>query len=138
MKNISKILSIVMLIAIAFTSCQKLAPETIYPTGFPPILKVSSTAITPAPSDSNKVVVQFTWSNPQYATNPATQKFILEIDSTGRNFAKEMTSTVSGSLGISFTGGQLNTLLANFGFAPGQTFTFDIRVTSSYGNNNEQ
>src|ERR1700690_3639559 len=48
-----------------------------------------------------------------------------------------MTSTVKGPLGISFTGGQLNTLLANFGFAPGQTFTFDLRVTSSYGNNNE-
>jgi len=27
---------------------------------------------------------------------------------------------------------------AGFGFAPGQTFSFDIRVTSSYGNNNEQ
>ena len=39
---------------------------------------------------------------------------------------------------LSFPGQQLNNILAAFGFAPGQTFSFDIRVTSSYGNNNDQ
>jgi hypothetical protein len=29
-------------------------------------------------------------------------------------------------------------MLADFGFTPGQSFSFDMRVTSSYGNNNEQ
>jgi hypothetical protein len=122
------------------TDCSKVGnlPNTHFANGNAPVLTSTSTNITPAPADSNKVVATFTWSNPHYATDSATQKFILEIDSTGRNFSKEMTSIVSGSLGISFTGAQLNTLLANFGFAPGQTFTFDIRVTSSYGNNNEQ
>src|SRR5436305_11768638 len=60
------------------------------------------------------------------------------MDSTGRNFAHEMTFEVDGPLSVSFTGSQLNTMLANFGFSPGTAFSVDIRVTSSYANNNEQ
>ncbi|MEO6547053.1 MAG: SusE domain-containing protein, partial [Ferruginibacter sp.] len=90
------------------------------------------------PADSNKVVASFSWTNPQYATDSSKQKFILEIDSAGRNFSRSIKRIVSGTLNISFTGVQLNDILAEFGFTPGQTFSFDIRVTSSYGNNNEQ
>ncbi len=138
MKNILKILSLVIVLTIAFVACQKITPQKFYPNGTAPVLSASSTNITPGPADSNNVVVTFSWTNPNYATDSATEKYILEIDSTGRNFSKEMKTVIIGKLSTSFTGGQLNTLLANFGFAPGQTFTFDLRVTSSYGNNNEQ
>jgi starch-binding outer membrane protein SusE/F len=137
MKHISKLLFAATLIT-AFAACKKIGPLPFYANGTAPVLTSSSTDITPAPSDSNKVVATFSWTNTKYATDSATQKFILEIDSTGRKFSKEVTRVVSGSLGISFTGQQLNDILASFGFAPGQTFTFDIRVTSSYANNNEQ
>jgi hypothetical protein len=109
-----------------------------YGNGTAPVLTSSATSITPAPGDSNKVVVSFAWSNPKYATDSTTQKFILEIDSTGRNFTKEITKIVTGTLGISFTGQQLNTILAAFGFTPAKSASFDVRLTSSYGNNNEQ
>ena len=137
MKYINKIFFAAILIT-AFAACKKVAPLPFYPNGSAPVLTSSSTNITPAPGDSNKVVVTFSWSNPKYATDSSTQKFILEIDSSGRNFSKEITNVVSGKPGISFTGQQLNNILAAFGFAPGQSFSFDIRVTSSYGNNNEQ
>lgn len=137
MKYINKIFFAAILIT-AFAACKKVAPLPFYPNGSAPVLTSSATNITPAPSDSNKVVVTFSWTNPKYATDSSTQKFVLEIDSSGRNFSKEITSVVSGKPGISFTGQQLNNILAAFGFAPGQSFSFDIRVTSSYGNNNEQ
>ena len=137
MKNIYKLLFATLFLT-AFAACKKVAPLPFYGNGVASVITSSATDITPAPSDSNKVVVTFSWTNPKYATDSSTQKFILEIDSSGRNFSKEITSVVSGKPGISFTGQQLNDILAAFGFAPGQTFSFDIRVTSSYGNNNEQ
>ena len=138
MRYINKFLFLAVITAIAFSACEKVDPLPHYENGSAPVLASSATDITPAPSDSNKIVATFSWTNPKYATDSSTQKFILEIDSSGRNFSKEITSTVSGKPGISFTGLQLNNILAAFGFAPGQSFSFDIRVTSSYGNNNEQ
>ncbi len=138
MKYLLKAGILTLVLAIVLTACNKVGSLPIFGNGTPVTLSASSINITPAPSDSNKVVASFSWTNPNYATDSNTQKFILEIDSTGRNFAKEITSIVVGKPSISFTGQQLNNILAAFGFAPGQSFTFDIRVTSSYGNNNEQ
>lgn len=138
MKNIFKLLLLVTGILFMYSSCKKINDMPVYGNGTAPVLSSSVTDIKPTPADSNKVVASFSWTNPEYATDSSTQKFILEIDSSGRNFAKEVKSTVQGTLGISFTGQQLNNILADFGFKPGQTFSFDIRVTSSYANNNEQ
>ncbi len=60
------------------------------------------------------------------------------MDSSGRNFAHKVAFEADGPLSYSFTGNQLNNLLANFGFTAGKPFNVDIRVTSSYANNNEQ
>ncbi len=138
MKYLLKAGILTLVLAVVLTACNKVGSLPLFGNGTPVTLTASSTNITPTPSDSNKVVASFSWTNPNYATDSNTQKFILEIDSTGRNFSKEITSIVVGKPSISFTGQQLNNILAAFGFAPGQTFTFDIRVTSSYGNNNEQ
>jgi len=138
MKIFNKIGMIATVAAVVFNSCHKVADLPLYKKGNAVILSASKTAIAPTPADSLNNVVTFSWSNPGYATDSSTEKFILEIDSSGRNFSKEVTSIVIGAPNISFTGKQLNNILAGFGFAPGQTFSFDIRVTSSYGNNNEQ
>jgi hypothetical protein len=138
MKYLLKAGILTMVLAVILSACSKVSPLQLFSNGTPAVLTASSNAITPAPSDSNKVVATFSWTNPNHATDSNTQKFVLEVDSTGRNFSKEITSVVIGKPSISFTGQQLNDMLAAFGFAPGQTFTFDMRVTSSYGNNNEQ
>jgi hypothetical protein len=138
MKYLIKISLFAVLLASVITACSKMDSLTLYSNGTPVVLTASSTNIAPAPSDSNKVVASFSWTNPSYATDSNTQKFILEVDSAGRNFSKKIVSMVIGKPSISFTGKQLNDMLADFGFTPGQSFSFDIRVTSSYGNNNEQ
>ena len=138
MKNILKLFLVVASLGLIFSGCSKLGnlPTTTFGTGTDPVLSSSATTIAQTPADSNMTVVTFSWTNPNYATDSAHQKFILEIDSTGRNFAKEVTFTVNGPLNKSFTGAQLNAILAGFGFAPGRSFSFDIRITSSYANNN--
>lgn len=138
MRHINKLLFLSAVIIFAFAACHKVADLPLYGNGTAVTLSASKTSIAPTPADSLNNVVTFSWTNPGYATDSAAQKFVLEIDSSGRNFSKEVTSVVNGTLNISFTGKQLNNILAGFGFAPGQTFSFDIRVASSYGNNNQQ
>jgi len=138
MKYLLKISLFTVLLAAVITACTKMDTLPFYGNGTAVVLSASSTNITPAPSDSSKVVASFSWTNPHYATDSNTQKFVLEIDSAGRNFSQKFVSITIGKPSISFTGKQLNDMLAAFGFTPGQSFAFDIRVTSSYGNNNEQ
>lgn len=137
MKNIYKILLVVILLSV-FSACQKLAQLPHYANGSAPTLTTSTNTVAPSAADSLKNVLTLNWSNPKYATDSSNQKFIIELDSSGRNFAHEVTIQVNGPLTYSFTGAQLNNILANFGFKAGQSFNVDIRVTSSYANNNEQ
>ena len=138
MKNIIKLILIVVCGAAIFTACKKELALTQYSNGAAPVLQSSVTAINPKPADSSNVVLTLNWTNPHYATDSSTQKFIIEVDSSGRNFSQEVAFEVKGPLSFSFTGSTLNNVLANFGFTAGTAFDVDIRVTSSYGNNNEQ
>jgi starch-binding outer membrane protein SusE/F len=137
MKNISKLLFAIILI-IAFGACKKIADLPHYANGATPTLTASTTTIAPTAADSSKTVLTLSWSNPKYATDSSLQKFIVEMDSAGRNFTHEVSFEVDGPLNVSFTGNQLNNVLAGFGFSPGSPFSVDIRLTSSYANNNEQ
>ena len=128
---------ITAIVAFTIASCDKKDKLPTHADGQNVTLSASSTDLAPTPADSSRTVVTFSWSNPNYSTDSTTQKFILEIDSTTRNFSKKTTRTITGTLNTGFTGKQLNDLMAGFGLTPGQQFTFDIRVTSSYGNNNE-
>jgi len=135
--NFKYLIAAMTLLTTIFFACKK-ESNPFFPNGSAPVLSSTTTTIAPAPSDSNNVVASFSWSNPKYSTDSATQKFILEIDSTGRNFSKEITRTIIGTLNIGFTGRQIDSIFAAFGFTPGQAISFDVRLTSSYGNNNEQ
>lgn len=138
MKYLIKTGFLTLILAVVLAACNKMESLAVYKEGTAVTLTSSSPNITPAPSDSSKIVATFAWNNPNYATDSNTQKYILEIDSVGRNFSKKITRVIFGKLNTSFTGAELNNMLADFGFTPGQSFSFDIRVTSSYGNNNEQ
>jgi hypothetical protein len=60
------------------------------------------------------------------------------MDSAGRNFSNAFTKEVIGKLQTSFTGNELNNILLKYGFSPGSPYTLEVRVVSSYGNNNEK
>lgn len=120
------------------TACKKFDTLPFYSNGAAPVLTSSVTTIVPTPADSAKTVLTLTWTNPKYATDSAHQKFVVEMDSSGRNFSHAVSFEVDGPLMVAFTGSSLNNVLANFGFVAGKPFNVDIRVKSSYANNNEQ
>ena len=138
MKNFLKLLFASIVCTVIYTSCKKLDAPTVSGNGTQVTLTSSSTALTPTVADSNNVVVSFTWTNPNYATDTSNYKYVLEIDSAGRQFTKESTKIVMGGHGTTLTGRELNNILLNYGFTLGVPYDLEVRVSSSYGNNNEK
>ncbi|MEO8414182.1 MAG: SusE domain-containing protein [Ginsengibacter sp.] len=138
MKNIFKLLLLSMAVIALYSSCKKVDSLPFYSNGKPSVLSSSANVIAPMVADSNKEVVTFSWTSPKYATDSANQKFIIEIDSSGRNFSKEATMVVNGALSKTLLAKEINNILLGFGFAFNTPYDVDVRVTSSYANNNEQ
>jgi hypothetical protein len=138
MKNIFKFLTLAVTIVIVITACTKVKDLPYYNNGAAVALTASKTSVVPTPADSITSVIAFSWTSPKYAQDSSLYKFILEIDSSGRNFAKESTKITTGSLTTTLTGKELNAILLNYGFSLGVPYDLDVRVTSSYGNNNEK
>lgn len=144
MKNIFKILFAAFATAGLLTACNKVdnlyevEELPYYQAGVSPVLTSSVTAVAPALADTNNAVIVFSWTNPRYSNDSATTKYVLEIDTTGKNFANKNTKTVNGVVSTTLTGRELNGMLLNLGFRLGVTQTIDVRVVSSYANNNEK
>jgi len=138
MKNIFKILALAVTTVVVVTACTKVADLPFYENGKSVTLSANKTAVTATPADSLNQVIAFSWTNPEYKQDSSLYKFVLEIDSTGRNFAKKSMKVVTGVSGTSLTGKELNNILLNYGFSLGTPYDLDIRVISSYGNNNER
>jgi hypothetical protein len=138
MKNIIKIILNFAALALLFTACHKVAELPNYSNGTAPVITASSTSITPAPADSLKTAITFSWSNPKYATDSSTVKYIIQIDSSGRNFSKAVSRTINGQLNTAYLAKEINSILLGYGFNFGVAYDMDVRVISSYANNNEQ
>lgn len=138
MKSKINIIIMVILGFLIIPGCTKVADLPYYTNGTAPDLGVSpSVVIAPTAADSAKTVLTLKWSDPNYATDSNHVKFLIEIDSAGRNFSKATTKTVTKALTSSFTGRELNTIVLNYGYALGKAVKLDLRVTSSYSNNND-
>lgn len=138
MRAIKNFLVLLTGVTLLVLSCTKIEDLPFYEKGKSVTLTASKTAVVPVPADSLTNVLSFSWSDPAYATDTSNYKFIVEIDSSGRNFAKKITREVIGKKIISFTGRDLNTILLNYGFSLGVAYNMDVRVISSYKNNNER
>lgn len=137
MKFIYKIFLQAIIISVLVTACDKADKLSLFEPGSAPVLSGSSTTVAPAAADSNNVAVTFSWTSPEYATDSASMKYVIEIDSTGRNFSRAVTKTVSGALSASYIAKELNAILLGFGFEFNKAYEVDVRITSSYANNNE-
>jgi hypothetical protein len=137
MRNRSTVLFTGVTMLAALIACKK-ETNTNYSNGKAPVLQSSTTAIAPAPSDSLSKVVTFSWSSPSYSTDPSTVKYIIQIDSSGRNFSKAVSFVVTGALTDTLIAKQINSVLLGFGFAFNVKYSVDVRLISSYANNNEQ
>lgn len=133
-----KILAISFIAAVVIAACTKVPDLPYYDNGTAVVLTPSTQSVVPTLADSTKEIISFSWTSPDYATDSNTYKYVLEIDTTGRNFAKVSTRIITGKLTASLTGRQINAILLNYGYALGTPVKLDVRVTSSYGNNNEQ
>lgn len=136
-KNILN-LFLLSLMAAGMTACEKVGSLPVYTPGSVVTITTSTNTVAAAPADSLKNVLTVSWTNPNYSVDSATVKYVVEIDSSGRNFAKAVSKTVIGVLNTSFTARELNAILLGYGFNFNVAYDMDIRVTSSHANNNEQ
>jgi hypothetical protein len=137
MKNLIKILFVMVGLTVIFTACHKEGALPFYKEGNAVVLTSSTAAVTAAIADSSKSALALNWTWPNYATDSAHQKFVIEIDSTGKNFAKPYARVLTGKLTTSFTAKDLNLIVFGFGAVKSSVYSLDVRVISSYANNNE-
>ncbi len=144
MKRISKFILAVLALVVIFSACnktdnlKKVDDLPVYQLGVSPVLSSSVATVAPTLADSSNTVINFSWTNPKYSNDSATTKYVLEIDSTGKNFTNKNTKTVFGVLTTSLSGRDLNAILLNLGFKLGIPQSIDVRLISSYNNNNER
>jgi len=122
---------------LVFAACEKQS-NTFYANGTAPVLSGSTTTIAATPADSLSNALVLNWTNPMYATNQSTEKYTIQIDSAGRNFSKAVSLVVTGVLTDTFTAKQINEIALAYGFSYNVAYNMDVRVVSSYTNNNEQ
>jgi hypothetical protein len=131
-------LSLFIAAGVFITACDKEGNLPYYGTGTAPKLSTSTMAVAPAPADSDNIVLSVNWNSPNYSTDSTTIKYIVQIDSAGRGFANAVSKTVTGIDTVSFTAKELNNIALGFGFAFNTAYSMDIRLISSYANNNDQ
>ena len=137
MPSIKKLFYLLLGAMIFIGACTKVDDLPFYEKGSAVVLTSSSASIAPTPADSATNVVTFTWTDPKYATDSNNVKYIIQIDSAGRNFTQKKEFTVIGGRSLSLTGRQINDIVLNYGFTLGVPYDMDVRVVSSYVNNND-
>lgn len=137
MKLINKLFALIAG-AVMLTACEKVEDLPYYGLGKDPVLSASVTSVAPIPADSLKTALVLTWTNPEYATDSTNMKYIIQVDSTGRNFSRAVSREVLGARTLSFSARELNNILLGYGFEFNKAYDIDVRIISSYANNNER
>lgn len=137
MKHLHKYLLLCIPAVMLMWGCRKVEKLPYYEEGKSVTLSANKTEVAPTPADAETEVIRFSWTNPEYATDTSNYKFVLEIDSAGRNFSHKFTKEIMTKQYASLTGNELNNMLLNYGFTIGQPYNLEARVISSYANNNE-
>jgi len=138
MKHIFKYLAMSFFAVLLLNACTKTDNLPLYSNGNAVTLNSSVTKVAAVAKDSLTTELVLNWTNPGYATDSSTYKFIVQIDSSGRNFSKAVNYTIIGTRTTSFTARDLNNIMLAYGFSFNVAYNMDIRVISSYSNNNEQ
>lgn len=138
MKNILKTFLFTASLAIVLFACEKVEPLAVYKNGESATLQASISTIAPKVTDSLSTAVTFNWTNPNHATDPTTVKYVLQIDSSGRNFSNAASIVLTNKLSYAIIAKDLNAILLSFGFRYNTAYKVDVRIVSSYANNNDQ
>ncbi len=138
MKKIFNYLIVALTAAVFMTSCDKVDDLPFYGNGTTPVLSASTNRVAANATDSLSQVIAFSWTDPKHATNPASYKFVLEFDSIGRNFARSVSREIIGKMSDTLLAKDINEIMLALGFDFNVEYDIQVRVTSSYGNNNER
>lgn len=138
MKKIYNLFILTACLGFFFTACKKFDDLDTYGNGKAVTVKASADVVAPPASDSDNIVLTLDWTDPQYATDKANYKFIIEIAEKGTEFANASQSVIVGAFKKEFTGRELNNILSGFGYLYDEPHDMDVRVISSYKNNNER
>lgn len=138
MKLFKKIQLAALALVVGLASCEKTDNLPYYAKGTATVLSASATTIAPTAADSNKTAVTFSWTSPLYSTDSSSYKYVVQIDSAGRNFSKANSFEIIATRSFSLIAKDLNNMLLNYGFEFNKQYSVDVRVISSYRNNNEQ
>jgi hypothetical protein len=124
-------------IVIGLAACNKVDNLPFYSSGSQISATSSVTTVAATAADTAKTVVSFNWSNPNYSNKGLKTKYIVQFDSAGKNFIKAYSDTLYDTLSKGYTGKDFNLVLYKLGLNIGNTYDLDVRVISSYANNNE-
>ena len=144
MKHFLYLFNFLTAIIFFFSSCEKAEPLKIFEPSVKPLLTITPTGETASFEDSLVSVLIASWTNPQFAQDKSLYKFILEIDSTGKNFSNSQTiiiekpQFINDRFSYTIAGNELNNVLYALGLKPNQKYEVDFRLIASYGNNNER
>lgn len=133
-----KIFYLCAAVLIGFASCDKVDNLPVYGNGTAPQLTASAASVAPTAADSNNVALTLNWTYPNHATDSSLIKYVVEIDSVTKSFNNPIRKTVSGVLTTDFIAKELNTALLARGYAFNIAVSMEVRVISSYANNNER
>ena len=100
MKNLMKLLLLSGVVTLLYTACDKVDDLPYYDKGKASVLSTSVTTLAPPAADSNKTVLSLNWTYPNYATDSSNIKYVIEIDSAGKNFANAASKVVLKSLAL--------------------------------------
>ena len=138
MKNIFKLFTIAIASLAIASGCEKAEKLPFYDKGTAPVLSSNTSTLAPSAADSSSSVLTLSWTNPAYATDSNTVKYVVEIDAAGNEFANADTKIITGALTTSYTGSEINSLLLARGYLFDEPRNMEVRLISSYANNNEQ
>lgn len=138
MKSIRNFILLAIGITSVLVACDKADNFQTYGPGNTVVLSASSASVASLPADSNNTALTLNWTYPNHATDSSNIKYTIEIDSTGKNFSRASTVVVMGKLTSALKGKELNAILLSYGYAFNVPVDMDVRVISSYGNNNER
>ncbi|HEU4471205.1 MAG TPA: SusE domain-containing protein [Flavisolibacter sp.] len=138
MRSIIKFFLVFAGLAVFLAACDKVDDMPVYGNGTTSVLSASATTVAPQPADSNNTALTLNWTNANYATDSAHMKYTIEMDSAGKNFARADRKVVVGQLSTGFLAKELNSLLLARGYAFNVPVDMDVRMISSYVNNNER
>jgi len=140
MKKISNFIIVAIAVSLLLAACDKRDGVPYYGNGTAPVLTSSAATVAPTPADSLKPVLSFSWTNPKYPADSSASpvKYTLQIDSSGRQFSKAVTFVLSGEQADTLNAKQINAIALGLGLYYNVAAKLDVRLISSYANNNQQ